>query len=482
MEIAKKLLAGPDLVSVLDHNQQIAALESEKNKLEVNLAKQIPEINFSRLIDHINYNSVAEIIPTGSALIELTASSNINFKANPSKGDPYFTEQHYISFVVSKNNVAELTLIDLGPCSIIDNLINQYRAIVNGKDLQGNRYTSRKQHVSDMQQLGTKLRECIFDPLIPAFHSCKTIYLSPDNEITKLPFEILPIDNNKQLLDIYEITYLSVGRDIMNFNKPSTGDFSKPIVFADPDFDLKIISENSSTGSNKLKHVNDHFKDISFKRLNETKLEGETISKMLGITPILGERALERIVKNVKSPRFLHFATHGFFLKNREENKHLNSLDIAESFICSSISNPMLRSGLALAGANTWAKGGQLPIEAEDGILTAEDVSCLDLLDTELVVLSACETGLGETCNGEGVFGLRRAFNVAGAKRLVLSLWAVPDQATKELMVAFYEYFLSGLPCNVALHKAQLKLREVYPNPCFWGAFILQGDPSPIKI
>ena len=108
------------------------------------------------------------------------------------------------------------------------------------------------------------------------------------------------------------------------------------------------------------------------------------------------------------------------------------------------LENPLLRSGLALAGGNTWLRNGPLPPEAEDGLLTAEDVTGIDLLDTEMVVLSACDTGLGEIRTGEGVFGLRRAFVLAGAKTIITSLWKVPDEPTRELMEDFYRRVLAG--------------------------------------
>ena len=140
----------------------------------------------------------------------------------------------------------------------------------------------------------------------------------------------------------------------------------------------------------------------------------------------------------------------------------------------------MLRSGLALAGANTWLKAGHPPEEAEDGLLTAEDVTGLDLLATELVVLSACETGLGQVHVGEGVFGLRRAFVLAGARTLVMSLWKVPDEPTRELMEDFYGRLLAGEGRAEALRQAQLAMKAKYPDPFYWGAFICQGDPSPL--
>ena len=137
--------------------------------------------------------------------------------------------------------------------------------------------------------------------------------------------------------------------------------------------------------------------------------------------------------------------------------------------------NPLLRSGLALAGANTWLKRGNLPDEAEDGLLTAEDVTGLDLLATELVVLSACETGLGEIHIGEGVFGLRRAFVLAGAKTLVMSLWKVPDEPTRELMEDFYRRLLAGGGRAEALRKAQLGDEGKIPQPVSLGRLHLPG-------
>ena len=142
--------------------------------------------------------------------------------------------------------------------------------------------------------------------------------------------------------------------------------------------------------------------------------------------------------------------------------------------------NPLLRSGLALAGANRWFEGKPLPEEAGDGILNALDVSGLDLLDTELVVLSACETGLGQVQVGEGVLGLRRAFVLAGARTLVMSLWKVPDRQTQELMEEFYRRLLDGQPRAGALRHAQLAMKERYPDPYYWGAFICQGNPGPL--
>jgi CHAT domain-containing protein len=214
---------------------------------------------------------------------------------------------------------------------------------------------------------------------------------------------------------------------------------------------------------------------------------------MLQVQPWLGGMVLESPLKAYRSPSILHIATHGFFLPNQPHNLHKDNLILGGMSTSGTIGgminrlsgegleNPLLRSGLALAGANTWLQYRPLPSEAEDGILTAEDVSGIDLSNTELVTLSACETGLGDVLTGEGVFGLRRAFVLAGAQTLVMSLWKVPDEQTKELMVDFYNRLLVGKPRADALREAQLKMKEKYPSPYYWGAFICQGNAGPLQ-
>jgi CHAT domain-containing protein len=214
-----------------------------------------------------------------------------------------------------------------------------------------------------------------------------------------------------------------------------------------------------------------------------TAEEGKQIADALNVRAWLRELALEGPLKAASSPRILHLATHGFFLANQNLDVAApsdNVLDFMFSRIATAgFVNPLLRSGLVLAGFNTWLMGGILPQEAEDGILTAEDVSGLDLSGTDLVVLSACETELGAMHVSEGVFGLRRTFMLAGAKTLVMSLWKVNDEVTKDLMIDFYHRLLAGEGRADALRNSQLAIKAKFPNPFFWGAFICQGDPKP---
>ena len=208
----------------------------------------------------------------------------------------------------------------------------------------------------------------------------------------------------------------------------------------------------------------------------------------------LGSAAIERVLKAARSPRILHIATHGFFLSDEERKPDEGLTRLSRGLAGMAgpppvpmrpggqkIENPLLRSGLALAGANRWAEAAKAG-DVDDGLLTALEVSGLRLRGTELVVLSACDTGVGELKRGEGVFGLRRAFIAAGARTLVMSLWKVPDEETAELMEGFYRRWLSGQEKHAALRDTQLamiaKLRERHgaAHPLFWAGFVLVGD------
>jgi CHAT domain-containing protein len=282
--------------------------------------------------------------------------------------------------------------------------------------------------------------------------------------------------------------------------------------------------------------------DYQFDRLRGSRVEGEEVAALLGVEPVTGTLASESRLRSCRSPRVLHLATHGYFLSDQVvEGERLQAMLDAQPWMEDAIlearravrtqtvndrvnlygmmaplvnhewftelndavdqemvgvrrlasgsgrlaelelENPLLRSGLALAGANVGLRGAA-PVLAEDGILTAEDVTGLDLVNTELVVLSACETGLGDVRTGEGVFGLRRAFVLAGAKTLVMSLWKVPDEQTRELICDFYRRLLAGRGRAAALREAQLAMKDKYSDPFYWGAFICQGDPSPLGV
>ncbi len=206
-----------------------------------------------------------------------------------------------------------------------------------------------------------------------------------------------------------------------------------------------------------------------------TKKEIETIKELYDknnydYNTYMEDAAMESKIKNIKNPSTLHIATHGFFLENQEPEPGEE--------IDTYVENPLLRAGIILAGANSFLTTGSISDQnenGEDGILTAYEAMNMNLDDTDLVVLSACETGLGEVQNGEGVYGLQRAFQIAGAESVIMSMWTVDDAATQELMTAFYEEWLKTGDKHESFKKAQRIIKDKWVSPYYWGPFVMVG-------
>jgi CHAT domain-containing protein/tetratricopeptide (TPR) repeat protein len=533
IQIARKTLAGPGPEGLEAHLRGLGQCVAQRERLEAELARQIPEMNLERKLRASDRRAVALNLPAGVVLIEFVWLPIVDFQAMEALGESGWNTPRYVAFVLPGGAPDEVRMIDLGEAEPIDRLIAEFRAgIISEAAAEEDRDVVKrlKEATRSIQGgAGAELRAALFDRLAPALGNRARLMIAPDGDLTRLPFEVLPTEDGRRLIDGYQISYLSCGRDVLRLGEAHVGQPSAPLVVADPDFDLLSATIPSApprpddrvealrlgqgeetlttehpllarapAGCRPAHQSRDLDRDRSaycFHRLPGTRAEGEQVANRLGVAPWLDVAALEgRLKAACRSPRILHVATHGFFLpdQQRDLNREGRGLGFDVGGFSSEengpvrlsgpmMENPMLRSGLALAGANTWLKAGTLPEEAEDGLLTAEDVTGLDLLATELVVLSACETGLGQAHVGEGVFGLRRAFVLAGAKTLVMSLWKVPDEPTCELMEDFYRRLLAGEGRAEALRQAQLALQAKYPDPFYWGAFICQGDPGPLS-
>ena len=496
--IAQKTLAGPASGETLaDHEATLHQWRQEQQQRETALARQIPEVSLEQRLRQADRRAVALGLDEGVALVEFVRFDVFDFHAVPARGERRWQPARYLAFVLPGGQPDEVQMIDLGEARPIDQMIADFRDSVAVDPRDRPERDIRRQRVelqpAAQGQAGSELRAAVFDKLVAALGGCKRLLLAPDGDLTRLPFEVLPDAEGCLLLEQYPISYLSCGRDVLRFEAAPNGQPTEPLVVADPLFDLTADADATAPTVPIRSRCSRDFQrsDFHFPRLPGTHEESERVADLLGVEPWLESAALEARLKERRSPRVLHLATHGFFLtdQKRDPNKESRALEMigAEAGGIGRLSgplpeNPLLRSGLALAGAQTWLDGNVPPPEAEDGLLTAEDVTGLDLLDTELVVLSACETGLGEVRTGEGVFGLRRAFIVAGARTLVMSLWKVPDEQTRELMIDFYTRVLSGQGVADALRHAQLAMKEKYPDPYFWGAFICQGNPGPLTV
>jgi tetratricopeptide (TPR) repeat protein len=332
-----------------------------------------------------------------------------------------------------------------------------------------------------------ELYDLIWLPMEKELNGVKTIYYSPDGLLNKVSFAALSSSENKFLFDIYNLKTLSSTRDLISVNKS---------LYVKPDFTCSIYggiqynlaAEKLINNAKKYKPENNNEmalnektenKDIrrggEWNPLSGTLVEAEKIQKEFQkekISPNLftGENANEESFKSLssKSPDIIHIATHGFYFSGDLSNNKITE----EGNNFKTNKNPLFRSGLIMAGANrAWL--GDSPIDGvDDGILTAFEVSNLDLSNTKLVVLSACETGLGDIKGSEGVYGLQRAFKMAGVQYLIVTLWEIRDEVTVEFMNTFYEQWLKGKEIHDAFKLAQVEMRKKY-EANFWAAFVL---------
>jgi len=238
------------------------------------------------------------------------------------------------------------------------------------------------------------------------------------------------------------------------------------------EIDTSLNIESNTSSSSLTRAIN----RITISKLPDTRVEIENISKILEQNSFVSEIFTKEIAteksfrkSSSSKPEIIHLSTHGFYYPvEYSPIIRENIFGVGNDY--NPINNPMNRSGLLFAEI----KPGNSITPLNDGILTSSEISELNLSGVDLVVLSACETGLGEIQGSEGVFGLQRAFKLAGAKSLILSLWKVPDTETSELMTQFYKYYLSGLTANEALKKAQNEIRKRFPkDPYYWAAFFV---------
>lgn len=330
--------------------------------------------------------------------------------------------------------------------------------------------------------IGDSLYMLVFKPLLPFLKGVRKINYSPAGLLYRIAFQALPAEDSLRLIDKYELNqYISTRQLAL---PAEAGDSNKSIsLFGDAAFTMDSISLAKKISGNK-KTSNIYASAITRGNNRDAWVSLPGTASEIKEIQILFDKHKRKAVSysqqmateeqfktlNGGATTILHLATHGFFLPDPEK-KRKGGLATGEN-VFRLADDPMLRSGIVLAGVNrVWS--GLSPIEGrEDGIITAYEISQLDLRNTNLVVLSACETALGDIKGNEGVFGLQRAFKLAGVKNMVLSLWKVPDKETAELMKAFYTNYLQGNTAREAFSRAQQEMRNRY-SPYYWAAFVL---------
>jgi len=368
---------------------------------------------------------------------------------------------------------------------------NRLAAILNRQTGEANTaeviYTRSGNLLDEKPHYGADLYNLLWGPLDSLLHGVKAIYFAPSGLFHRVSFSALPVNEKKVLADKYELHQLGSTRSlVVKTSDLKTQNYSAA-VFGGVQYDRNnsIIYDSTAPEikDNRLWTYMDRrraAKDKGFEYLEGTAKEAALLTRSLKAQQITvqtftGKQASEENLKSLshdtlKSPDILHIATHGFFFPDPEKRKEQH---FGEENAFEWNENPLFRSGLALFGANAAWSGLSTPSNVEDGIATAYEISLLNLSNTKLVVLSACESGLGDIKGSEGVYGLQRAFKMAGADYLLVSLWQVPDKETVEFMDLFYKSWLSGKTIHEAFAKAQKKMRKKYKEVYKWGAWVL---------
>jgi len=472
-----------------DIGDSLRSLVDRQDSLEISLGSRCGEFKDRIRTRDIDAHSIAYDLPSGTVLWEFIKYNYDNpNRPIASEGQG---EERYAAFILGNRD--EFYIDDLGSAQTIDSLIT----VVRNEVAEAGNSAIPGFAVEDETNLNVcsrQLTQLLLEPLLELSSGAKHILVSPDGALSLIPFEILPLADGRYAIEDYQFSYLSSSRDILSFQSETPSETKTALLLGNPDFDCEsaFLASDSGTDTGVDAMTNQELADFyplirsagcldaDFTPLPYSLMEIQGIDRVFthtgtyDVAMFRGKDATEDELKAVltQSPSVVHLATHGFICLADD------SADVP--------TNPLLRSGLALAGANhvLHDSTGRRPSSGEDGILTAYEVSQLNLVGTELAVISACNSRVGEVINGEGVMGLQRAFHNAGAKASLVSLWRVPDKETARLMTGFYESWLSGKTKSEALRESalvllrQLREQKGHGHPYFWGGFVLTGNPN----
>ncbi|WNZ44126.1 tetratricopeptide repeat protein [Leptolyngbya boryana CZ1] len=443
---------------------QYAELNSQRRELEAALSKASAE--FLKTIQPIQLADVQARIPKDSVLVEITIYQPFNPAAKLQQD--LFGTSRYAAMIL--RTTGEPEWLDLGEAAPINQSIQTFRTALQDPS-----------ETRAVQQLARQLDRQVMQPIRQRLGTVQHLLLSPDSDLNQIPFETLQDETGKSLIDRYSISYLTSGRDLIRLATLPTSN-APPAIVADVDYDnTNLVASNSTRGGDRRSR---DLASLKYGKLDGAKAEATLLKQLYPNAQLFTDKAAtETAVRQLQAPSLLHFATHGFYLADQTQYfapKPVSGLRQQPQQETFNLENPLLRSGLALAGFNSR---NDRPNQSDDGVLTALEVTGLNLWGTQLVVLSACETGVGAASVGEGIYGLRRALTIAGSQTQILSLWKVDDQVTALLMRDYYTNLQKGLGRHEALRQAQLKLKTSrnYSHPYYWSGFIPSGDWSPLK-
>jgi CHAT domain-containing protein/Tfp pilus assembly protein PilF len=484
-QLAQLSLQGSGGLSPAAHQQRLEELSKHADAMEADLAKRSAPLRAlaslpppAQIVER-----VAKALPQDGALVEFISYEDRPLV--PKAGTPA-PRMRYLALVLFPD--ATLRVLDLGPTEPID------LAAASLHDALANKDASFEAQAQALYQLA-------FRPLLPLLGTTRRLFLSPDGQLALVPFAALH-DGDQFLVDTFDFTYLTSGKDLLPRAQESTAPDSV-VVLADPDFSARLppsaplLAEASGHAerSSSLEPFFSSQRDGQALRawaltpLPGTRKEAQAVQQLLPQAQVfLGREATKERLLQLKAPAILHLATHGFFLENAlipPRSRALGSfVALDKAPLAARPPDPLLRSGLLFAGANAPAPDASSPtqVSPDSALATALELAGLNLWGTQLVVLSACDTGRGDVLLGQGVYGLRRAFFVAGAETVVMSLWKVDDETTRTLMEAYYSNLLAGQGRAAALREAMREVRRLQPHPYYWAPFIAMGRDAPLRL
>ena len=427
----------------------IQDLEQEASRLESELSRQSSHFNEATQQQQITWRDVQRHLKEDEAAIEIIRVQSPN-KQNPIQ---------YLCMIVKANSTAnpELVMIEDGQ-KLESKLIKYYHNCIAFQIEDAYSYQN------------------FWLPISKHLEGVNKVYVSSDGVYNQINLATManPQTGNF-LVDEKTIHLVTNTREIIGWQETKRSNEKVAYLLGHPSYKVEsdddVMASAKTPKSSRGTRLGKWFDKTSFDELPGTEEEIIQIAEQLQqanweLTIKLHEQAMEEELKQVSNPTILHIATHGFFIASEDKSQTAKG---------HSSENPMLRSGVVLAGVENYYSATEKP-NTEDGILTAYEATTLFLDQTDLVVLSACETGLGEVRDGEGVYGLQRAFKVAGANTILMSLWKVNDEATQKLMTYFYRNWLVTQDKREAFKQAQFQLRNEFPDPYYWGAFIMVGE------
>lgn len=444
-------------VSADKHDErEVRLLEEAAEKCEKKLiekSKEYAEYNRrSRL--NLHWFDVQEALGEGDVAVEFMEATEA-------------TDEPYYAALVLRRDWEAPQYVYIGSSSEIEQIFHNGHKIYSGR-------------------LSEQLHRMVWGALEPYINEGDNIYFAPAGVLHQINIEVLTDAVGRRANERYNPVRLSSTRELClpHEQKPQ----SEAVLYGDLKYD--ISAESMLFASRRTRGEGKHIARRGFNpspHLRDKIAElPATADELRDIASTLGERGIttrlftrgegnEESFKALSgsSPQILHIATHGFFFQDEEAQQLPFYRTQGFGSHTDTSSSPLRRSGLILSGGERAWLGEELPTEVEDGILLSEEIATMDLGNVELVVLSACDTGLGEI-SSEGVFGLQRAFKMAGVKSIMMSLWKVEDRATSLFMQTFYREWKGGATKREAFAEAQRRVREEYnPSPEYWAAFIL---------